>query len=247
MKVAIVAITRKGKRTALKVKKSLPESRLYMPAKLNCKLGELTGKLFAEFEGIVFCMALGIVIRVISPYIKDKHIDPAIVVVDDEGRFVISALSGHEGGANRLAIRVAGILNAEPVITTASELNKNIIIGIGCRRGIKKEEVLKAIRYALNEARYSIDKVRCVATIELKQNESGLREACAEAGIPMKIVSSEAIKNFNGQYQRSSFVKEKIGVEGVAEPCALIAAKKPELILPKKKVGRVTVAVVKGC
>jgi cobalt-precorrin 5A hydrolase len=67
-------------------------------------------------------MAIGITIRVIAPYIKDKSKDPAIVSVDEKGIFVVSLLSGHLGGANRLTRRIAKGIGATPVITTASEV-----------------------------------------------------------------------------------------------------------------------------
>lgn len=237
------------------MKRFLPGSKLYFPLKLGNrgkevflfegKLVDLTKKLFTEFEGIIFCMAVGIVVRVIAPYLKDKYTDPAVVVVDEEKRFAISLLSGHEGGANNLAIRVANCLGAEPVITTASESRRKIVIGIGCRRGIDKNEIIKAVRYALAMTGCSMKKVRCIATIDLKENESGLQEACLELGMPLRIVSAELIKKFTGKYKKSSLVKEKIGVEGVSEPCALIIARRPKLILPKTKIGKVTVAVAK--
>jgi cobalt-precorrin 5A hydrolase len=244
VKVAVVAITKKGKNTALKIKKNITGCRVYALS-LKGGLRDLTKKLFCEFEGIVFCMATGIVVRVIAPLIKDKYTDPAVVTVDEEGRFAIRLLSGHEGKANDLAIQVANSLGADPVVTTASESRKKIVIGIGCRRGIDKNEIIKAVQYALKKIKYSIKKVRHISTIELKQNELGLQEACVELGVPLKIVSAELIKRFSGAYEKSSFVKEKIGVEGVSEPCAFIAAKNPKLILPKTIVGRVTIAVVK--
>lgn len=242
MKIAIVAITKKGKSSALKIKRAIPDSKIYF---FKGNLKGLSGKLFEEFDGIIFCMAAGIVVRVIKDYIKDKYTDPAVVVVDEEGRFAISLLSGHEGGANDLAIQVSNILGAEPVVTTASESRKKIVIGIGCRRGINKNEIKTAVKYALKQTRYSINRVKCFATIDLKQDENGLREACLEFGVPLRIVSSELIKRFSGIYKKSSFVKEKIGVEGVSEPCALIAARKPKMILGKTKIGGVTIAVVK--
>lgn len=255
MKVAIVAITKKGESVAIGIKRFLPGSKVYIPIKLNNKVkevfpfeGKLTGlakKLFTEFEGIVFCMAVGIVVRVIVPYIKDKHADPAIVVVDEEGRFAISLLSGHEGGANALAIRVANILDAEPVITTASESKKNIIIGIGARRGIRKEDVIEGIKYAAAKIGCPLDKARYIATIDLKKDEPGIRGASSELGIPLRIITRDTIKNFKGAYQRSSFVKNKIGVEGVSEPCALLAGRRARLILPKIRLRGLTLAIAR--
>lgn len=244
--IAVIAITKEGRKIAKALSSGLPcKSRLYFPS--TGQLKDLVAGIFDKdkFEGLIFIMACGIVVRIIADFLKDKHKDPAVIVVDEGKHFSISLVSGHEGGANKLAVEAANILCCEPVITTASEARKKLVIGVGCRRGIKKEEVIKAIEYAIREAQSSIDCLRYIATIDLKQNEKGLKSACLELGVPLRIISTGLIKNFNGKYQRSSFVKEKIGVEGVSEPCALIAAKNPKLILPKRKVGRVTVAVTR--
>lgn len=242
MKVAIIAITEEGNRTAKELAVSFKESQVYFLSQPNA-LRNTVEEIFSRFEGLIFIMALGIVIRVIAPYIKNKYVDPAVVVVDESRRFAISALSGHEGGANQLAVQVASILGAEPVITTASETKKKLIIGVGCRKGTTREEILEAIVQALKEGECPLDGVRCVATIDLKGNEPGLIEACLALRIPLRTVSSDVIKKFNGPYQRSAFIKEKIGVEGVSEPCALLAGKRTKLIVPKIKRGRVCVAI----
>jgi len=80
----------------------------------------LIARLFAGSRGLILVMAAGVAVRLIAPMLKDKRTDPAVVVVDDAGRFAISLLSGHLGGANRLAERVAGLVGACPVVTTAS-------------------------------------------------------------------------------------------------------------------------------
>lgn len=76
---------------------------------------------FNEYEVFVFVGAMGICVRAIAPCLKSKYVDPAVVNVDAEGRHVISVLSGHVGGANRLTQRIAGILGAEAVVTTQSD------------------------------------------------------------------------------------------------------------------------------
>lgn len=242
LNIAIVAINKKGKQQALKLKKAL-NAAIYMPSK--GRLSGLTKRLFSEYDAIIFCMALGVAVRMIAPYIKNKHTDPAVVSVDGAGRFAISALSGHEGGANNLAVQASNILGAQAVVTTASEVSKNIIIGIGCRRGVTKEEVIAAIKYGLRRSAVSMKDIMYIATIDIKKDEAGLKDACFQLGIPLKVISSELVKRFNGPYSRSDFVKRKIGVEGVSEPCALLAARNPKLILGKTKINKVTVAITK--
>ncbi|MGK7919435.1 MAG: precorrin-3B C(17)-methyltransferase [Trichodesmium sp.] len=77
--------------------------------------------IWQNYSAIVFCLASGAVVRLISPLLQDKYHDPAIVVVDEGGKFVISLCSGHQGGADKLSHLVASLLNATPVITGASQ------------------------------------------------------------------------------------------------------------------------------
>lgn len=76
---------------------------------------------WTSYDGHICCCATGIVVRAIAPLLKSKYRDPAVVVLDQEGRFVISLLSGHLGGANALAHRVAALTGGQAVITTASD------------------------------------------------------------------------------------------------------------------------------
>ena len=71
-------------------------------------------------RSLIFCLATGAVVRLIAPLLEDKSIDPAIVVIDEAGKFVISLCSGHQGGADRLTNAIALQLNATPIITGAS-------------------------------------------------------------------------------------------------------------------------------
>lgn len=79
------------------------------------------GTRWQQFDAFIFIGAMGICVRTIAPYIKDKHEDPAVLCVDSLGVNVISVLSGHVGGANELTRQVAAILGADPVITTLSD------------------------------------------------------------------------------------------------------------------------------
>ncbi len=78
-------------------------------------------ELFLNSKALIFVGALGVCVRVISPFVKDKHTDPAVVCVDSVGRNAIAVLSGHVGGANEICSEVARILGAHPVITTQSD------------------------------------------------------------------------------------------------------------------------------
>ena len=84
---------------------------------------EAVGKAFRESDALIFVGAAGIAVRGIAPYIMDKYADPAVVSVDEFGRYAVPLLSGHVGGANRLAELTAEITGGIPVISTASDLN----------------------------------------------------------------------------------------------------------------------------
>jgi len=115
-------------------------------------LGEKMGELMAEYEGIICIMALGIVVRTVSSWLEDKRTDPAVVVVDEAGRYAISVLSGHVGGANRLSRRLSSILGAEAVITTATDVRGRLAFDLLAEElgwQIKPFESLKKANSAL--------------------------------------------------------------------------------------------------
>lgn len=132
MKIAIVTLTSYGLALAKKIKKTYPKSEIYTTKHHidnSCKLiepslGSLTKNLFEEEQIILFIMATGIVVRTIAPYLKHKSQDPAILVMDEKGQYVISLLSGHIGNANRYANEIAVEMDATPIITTSSDLNQ---------------------------------------------------------------------------------------------------------------------------
>ena len=247
IRIAVVAINKNGREIAKTLKRGFGQEEVYCFNPSPGQLKDLVAGIFdkEKFEGIIFIMALGIVTRMIAPHLKDKYHDPAVVVIDDFARYCISALSGHEGGANNLAIQTANILDAEPVITTATEALKDTIIGIGCRKGIKKEDVLSGIKKALRKTKCPLKRVRYLATIDLKAKEKGLCEAAQALRIPLRIISRMRIKHYQGVYTKSAFVLKKIGIEGVCEPCALLAGKRAKLIVPKMKLNGVTVAIAR--
>lgn len=190
--------------------------------------------------------ASGIAMRFLDGLIADKQSDPAVVVVDEAGRFAISLLAGHEGGANALAYRVATLLGAVPVITTATETNKPLVLGIGCRKHIACDSIALAVEQALQQTtvNYTIDQVREVATIDVKQHEPGLLEFCAMHGLPLRVIARETVAARAWVTHPSAWVSQQIGVDGVCEPCALIASSRGKLIVPKTTLNGVAVAIV---
>ncbi len=91
---------------------------------------------FPRYRGHVFVMAIGAVVRMIAPLLESKWRDPAVVCVDEAGRFAVSVLSGHAGGANSLAEEVAAVLGAQAVVTTASDVLGTLQVDLlGCDLG----------------------------------------------------------------------------------------------------------------
>ena len=121
IRIAIIAVTEKGKNTAEKIASELENVDVFFRKR---GIKELTGELFNKYECIIFVSACGIAVRCISPFLKSKFEDPAVLVVDDNGNNVISLLSGHIGGANEITLKIADVLNANPVITTSTDTNK---------------------------------------------------------------------------------------------------------------------------
>ncbi len=103
-------------------------SNLYAAKSTTKPFKDFVGKVFNEYEGIIFIMATGIVVRSIAPYIESKMSDPAIVVMDEGGQHAISLLSGHLGGGNALTQKVAESIGATAVITTASDVTNNLAV-----------------------------------------------------------------------------------------------------------------------
>ena len=128
-KIAIIVVTEKGVEQALTIQKQFPKSVVVTPLSIEnenlSKVSSLSSYLetnFSKLDGICFVTALGICVRLIAPYIKDKNTDPAVVSVDDLGVNVQSVLSGHKGGANDFALKIAAVLGAQPIISTSSDV-----------------------------------------------------------------------------------------------------------------------------
>lgn len=190
----------------------------------------------------IMIAASGIAVRFLDGLAQDKHTDPAVVVLDEAGRFAVSLLAGHEGGANRLAYRVANAVGAVPVITTATEALKPLVVGIGCRKNVSVEQITAAVKQALGERQ--LIEVRELVTIDLKANEPGLLEFCEQHDLPLRVLVSATVAARPWVTKASDWVQQNVGLPGVCEPCALIASPRGKLIVPKMALNGVAVAVI---
>ena len=131
MKIAIISVSKKGQELAFDLKNKLDSDSTIIKCDLYHKnVKECFPILFYEYDAIIAIMASGILIRSVAPLVESKVTDPAVINIDDNGQFVISALSGHLGGANELAGKVAGLIDATPVITTSTDINKKLGIDV---------------------------------------------------------------------------------------------------------------------
>ncbi len=175
-RIAVLAITKNGITISRIIKKNIPETVICIPEKLRTDadtdndLASITWfkdpvpkiivDLFKSSDALICIFSLGAVVRLISNLLVDKRSDPAVLVIDDKATFVISALSGHLGGANALTRQIASFLNSTPVITTAADVNKTIFVDLlGNEFGWKIENfenVTKTCALMVNEEKMAI-------------------------------------------------------------------------------------------
>src|SRR6476620_1092877 len=169
--IGIICITKHGIGIARRLKAFLPTAQIFAQSKHSDSQGDVTwfddsasslvSKVFKTHEALICIFSLGAVIRLISPLLSDKKKDPAVLVIDDKANFVISALSGHLGGANALARLVASFfMNSRPVIITAADVNETIAVDlIGREFGWKienNENVTKVSALMVNEEKIGL-------------------------------------------------------------------------------------------
>jgi cobalt-precorrin 5A hydrolase len=227
---------------------------------------------FAQHSRWILIMATGIATRFVEGLLRDKHHDPAVVVLDEAGRYAIPLLGGHEAGANALAYQVANLIGAVPAVTTATEAIKPFVIGIGCRKGVEEEKVARAVRHALGlvaqqtprgdggttsvgtfrdgfgtadvESSDEFSCVRELVTVDLKANEPGLVAFSQRHGIPLRVIARHQIEARSWVTQPSEWVRQSVALDGVCEPCALIACGRGRLVVAKTTMDGIAVAVV---
>jgi cobalt-precorrin 5A hydrolase len=131
MKIAIISITKNGKILAMDIYKALKDDSTTIKLDIYHKnVNQTLKNIFNSYDYIIGIMASGIMVRSICSLIKSKEDDPAVLIIDEKGKHVISLLSGHLGGGNDFTIKIANILKAVPVITTATDINNKF--GVDC-------------------------------------------------------------------------------------------------------------------
>lgn len=364
MKLVIMSFTSSGEEISNRIKTKFEESlKNYDVLEINKKtfkdrLSNHMKDIFNNYDALIFIASTGIAVRLISPFIESKTVDPAVIVIDDLGKYTISLLSGHIGGANELTLKISNILKNKAIITTASdargidavdvfakrnnfyiedmmqaknltslmvegkkiklisevdvELNyknaeiivvmsleeykekncnlkyiaksknyksleikkevdfegtiiissnqnvenylnkednkqlcilrpKNLNIGIGCRRGKTKDEIMFGIKKVFKDNNLSLNSIAKVGTIDIKYDEAGIIEVSKELNAEMVLFSKNDIENVSDQFDKSKFVKSNVGVTSVCEPCAYLLGK--EILVYKKIFNGVTIAV----
>jgi cobalt-precorrin 5A hydrolase len=169
-KVVIICITKNGINISKRIKEKIPSASIYAQSKhkdssdgiiwFEKNTKNMIEEVFKEYDSIICIFSLGAVIRLISNLLVDKKTDPAVIVIDDKANFVISALSGHLGGANALSKSIADILNSTAVITTAADVNETIavdLLGTNFEWRIENfENVTKVSAHMVNEEKIGV-------------------------------------------------------------------------------------------
>lgn len=283
-------------------------------------LSVLTASLFAETDALIFLTACGIAVRMIAPHLRSKLTDPAVIVLDSSGSFVIPLLSGHIGGANPLAGQIAAITGGTAVITTATDssgafspdcfakanhliitdmraakeiaaavidgetigfrstlpypalpapltdtasprcgisigsdtsiapfpvtlylIPRNLVIGIGCKKGTTADLIRAAVDQALQAHEIDSRRIYAVASIDLKAEESGLLAFCSEHQLPFYTYSAAELMETDGDFSASDFVKQITGADNICERSAVLCSG-GRIIMKKQAYDGVTVA-----
>lgn len=343
IRLSIICFSLTGFQTAQKLKEGLEaqgyrtelyKKSRYLEDSITESTGNWTAKHFQGDDGLIFVGACGIAVRSIAPQAASKKSDPAVLVVDECGQFVISLLSGHLGGANELTIKAAEILGAQPVVTTATDLHRRfavdvfakknnceilfmkaakevsaallagepvgfysefpvkgplpegltecdkdgtpldggtapkigtavtihpsclpfasttqvvpraVTLGMGCRKNKEVDIIRREASDCLAEADVYRQAVCALASISLKKDEPGLNALAEEWKIPFVTYTEEELKDVEGEFTPSAFVRTVTGVENVCERSAVLASGNGSLI--RKKTGREGVTTALG-
>ncbi len=247
--ITIVSLTEPGRALAARLLQQLPQAEhLHRPQPFTASVQQR----FQTGRRLALICATGIAVRALAPVLRDKYHDPAVLVMDEHGRFVIPLLSGHEGGANEWARQVSGWLHAECVITGAQQYTQPLLIaGMGCERHCAVENLERLLDATL--ASHGLDRrdLHALASIDIKQHEAGLLALARQLNIPLVFYPAAVLQDYSERLSRkSSVVFRETGCYGVAEAAALahaerLSARPAELIITKHKNPHATFALAR--
>ena len=345
----IIAVTEDGAGIGRSIVSTIKNARLFLPAAMKgeCRgrtiiyytsMQEAVREVFSSCQQIVCIMAAGIAVRMIAPCITSKWDDPAVVVMDDRGKNIISLLSGHWGGANQLARDLSAMLGGHCVITTASDTRglpaldvivqqlgagdfskstlkkvqaemiagspvgfypaelralpgmeghaqlyfydspaellasgctagllfshdakipqkksgrflrihpRDLAAGIGCNRGVAARDIQKAVEKIFKKMKLPIASLYSLATIAAKKDEHGLLRFARDNALPLQFYSAAELNSVAVPSVESFHARRALGVQGVAEPAAMLCARGGELLMKKEKLGELTLAIAR--
>ncbi|MDO9418685.1 precorrin-3B C(17)-methyltransferase [Pararhizobium sp.] len=275
--------------------------------------------LFVEGRPIVAIMATGAIIRLLAPVLSDKHSEPPVVALSDDGVSVVPLLGGHHGG-NDLARALAKLLHAHPAITTAGDIRfgvaldnpprgyrlsslqnakavmgelvagasarlagdadwlldsqlpfaedglvhltvtdqataasplelvyhpATLVLGMGCERHASTEEAIALAEQALSESGFARDSIACVASIDLKADETAIHAVARHLDVPARFFTAGSLEAETPRLQNpSDIVFAEVGCHGVAEGAALAGVgAEGALVFPKIKSKGATAAI----
>ena len=208
---------------------------------------------FKQRDTLVFICATGIVMRTLAPVIHNKYNDPAVLVLDEQGQFVIPLLSGHEGGANELARKVSNLLENQLVITTANRYLKPVyVVGMGCERHCPEPVLYRLLDECLAKAGLTINDISAITSIDIKSNEVGLMALANHLNKPYLTFNADQLGLMAERLStKSDYIFKTVGVYGVAESAALYQAQQitnngSELLLNKHKNKQATCSIARS-
>lgn len=248
--IRIVALTEAGHKLACWLQKNIPHSEVFFKPK---RFKESIQNFFEKGDRLIMICATGIVMRTLAPVLNTKHIDPAVLVLDEQGKFVIPLLSGHEGGANDWGKTISDLLNAQLVMTTAKPYLKPVYtIGLGCERHCPESFLQDVLQQCLNAANLTISDISSINSIDIKADEVALMEMGQRFKLPFDTFTKTLLAKMEGELStRSDYVFNTVGVYGVAESAALYAAfqitgQTSELVVNKIKNTKATCAIARS-
>ncbi len=236
--IAIVAFTEAGDALASRIKAEYP--RAVVCSKFSGTLREPIASwlkhAWARYDGFVLICAMGIIVRSLGKLAQSKKTDPAVLVLDENGRHVVSTLSGHEGGANVWAQELAQKIGATAVITNACDAQQtsqqDLYLGIGAERGVRASEVQHAIQEFLQKNGLLLESVKEIVSLDIKKDEQAILAFAKKHNIPLRFFSAGELKIVSVPHP-SDVVLRAVGTPSVAEAAALKAADAKQLIASK--------------